>query len=95
MTSRKKRDAYLFKKYRIRQRDYERMLKAQGGVCAICKKPPRKNHLNVDHIHDKTKRVRGLLCPNCNRRLIGRFRNATLFRAAAEYLERTVALGLE
>jgi DNA-directed RNA polymerase subunit RPC12/RpoP len=81
------------KKYGIKQADYERMLEAQGGVCAICKKPPKKIHLNVDHDH-KTKRIRGLLCPNCNRRLIGRFRNATLFRIAAEYLERLKALGL-
>ena len=46
------------------------MLEHQGGVCAICKRPPRgKLPLNVDHDH-KTGAVRGLLCWTCNHRLL-------------------------
>lgn len=70
--------------YGITQEDYENILKAQGGVCAICHSPPvastyignRKGTiytatrmlLHVDHCHT-TKKVRGLLCPNCNKGL--------------------------
>jgi hypothetical protein len=47
------------------------MLADQGGRCAICEKPhkplptDRFQYLHVDHCHD-TKKVRGLLCGNCN-----------------------------
>jgi hypothetical protein len=57
----------LRRKYRMSIEDYDRMLAAQGGVCAICKGPSkRKNGLfDVDHDH-KTGKVRGLLCHGCN-----------------------------
>lgn len=51
--------------------DYARMLKAQGGVCAICQRPERRRirgkvtALTVDHDH-ATEEVRGLLCYGCN-----------------------------
>lgn len=92
------REAYLTGKRRCRLgRDfgitleqYNEMLAAQGGVCAICKNPETHQRkgvwsLSVDHCHD-TGRVRGLLCNNCNRG-VGLLRdNADLCRAAAEYL---------
>lgn len=46
--------------------DYERMLEAQGGGCAICETKPKTRRLHVDHDH-RTGRVRGLLCFRCNR----------------------------
>jgi hypothetical protein len=46
--------------------DYERILASQGGVCAICGKPPKPGkHLAIDHNHS-TGNVRGLLCFRCN-----------------------------
>ena len=48
--------------------DYDRMLAAQGGVCAICGSPPKTRRLHVDHDH-ATGKVRGLLCHRCNRAL--------------------------
>jgi hypothetical protein len=48
--------------------EYERLLAAQGGGCAICDHPPRTRRLHVDHDH-KTGEVRGLLCHRCNRLL--------------------------
>ena len=38
-------------KYGISPSDYEKMLVAQGGVCAICKKKPGKIRLVTDHDH--------------------------------------------
>ena len=45
--------------------EYEAMLEAQGGVCAICKEKPKGSRLSVDHVHG-TDQVRGLLCNLCN-----------------------------
>jgi hypothetical protein len=44
---------------------YGAMMAEQNGVCAICKDPPKKNRLHIDHNH-LTGRVRGLLCIRCN-----------------------------
>lgn len=32
--------------------------------------------------------IRGLLCSHCNQRFLGRHNDATLFRSAADYLEK-------
>lgn len=62
------RRAWLRWKYGLTLEQYERMLEAQKGGCAICTRSPEENGspLSVDHCH-KTKRVRGLLCKTCNR----------------------------
>jgi hypothetical protein len=54
--------------YGIDVEDYERMLFEQDGVCYICKQPPVKRALDIDHDH-VTGKVRGLLCSNHNRAL--------------------------
>lgn len=49
--------------------DYDRMLREQNGVCAICDGvDPSGRNLSVDHSH-KTGKVRGLLCTSCNTNL--------------------------
>ncbi len=62
----------LREKYHLTPAEYERMLVAQGGRCAICRQPettrgrsgaPRR--LAVDHDH-RTGAVRNLLCHRCN-----------------------------
>jgi len=85
------RDKYLRKTYGISTTVYRWMLKDQNGGCAICLRKPKRHHrrLAVDHDH-KTKRVRGLLCYVCNRRLLGRGReNPVLHERAAIYLRNT------
>lgn len=70
------RDWNLQRRYNITARDYDRMLAEQGGRCRICRKPPVKNRLHVDH--DRSccagqtscgRCVRGLLCVSCNSKL--------------------------
>jgi hypothetical protein len=55
--------------------EYEALLEKQGGGCAICGRPPKKQRLNVDHCHAAEKKgflkVRGLLCAMCNHRILG------------------------
>jgi hypothetical protein len=66
---------------------YDRMLEEQGGGCGICGKAPNpKRRLDIDHDHGSMK-IRGLLCPRCNI-LLGRGKDSSWYRAAAEYLER-------
>lgn len=72
----------------ITPEQYNLMLKKQKGLCWICKDPPGKQRLALDHCH-KTNRVRGLLCSACNTGL-GLFKDkpGVLLRAA-RYLRST------
>lgn len=81
------RKSYLRRKYGITPDDYDRMLAEQGGVCAICGRPPRDDiSFHVDHVHG-TRDIRGLLCFRCNNAL-GDFEDDTaLLRTAAGYVE--------
>lgn len=84
----KRRIRALKKLYGITVKQYEMMMCLQGGVCAICGKPPKKKRLSVDHDH-VTEAVRGLLCFFCNRRILGRGREkAEIHERAAAYLRR-------
>ena len=71
---------------RLTPDQYADMLKAQGGVCAICGNPPKTRKLDEDHNH-KSGRTRGLLCHRCNRQLAAWITAAWLFRALV-YLAR-------
>jgi hypothetical protein len=59
------RNECLIRRYGITAAEYDIMLDAQGGVCAICGTAPNKRRLDVDHSHE-TGEVRELLCPACN-----------------------------
>lgn len=73
-------------KYKLSPEDYKALLQSQGGLCAICRDPPGKMILCVDHDH-ATGRVRGLLHNTCNAAL-GHFQDSPdLCRAAAAYLD--------
>jgi hypothetical protein len=82
------RAGYLKRKYGITIEQYDEMLKAQGGVCAICRKArPEGRTLHVDHDHE-TGEVRGLLCFRCNNALGDFEEEYELFQKAADYLDR-------
>lgn len=79
--------------YRMTIQDYDAMVVAQKGVCAICKKPettilritqsPRR--LCVDHCHE-TGKIRALLCDKCNRMLGCAKDDCGVLLSAVEYL---------
>jgi hypothetical protein len=77
--------------YDITPNDYDKMLEAQNGLCAICVRPEilvRRGKivpLFVDHCHE-TGKIRGLLCYTCNS-AIGFLRdNSEICGNAAAYL---------
>lgn len=73
----------LKKNYKIDLIEYKAMFARQEGRCEICSNYDR---LNVDHCHS-TKKVRSLLCGNCNKGL-GHFKdNLQLLEAAIQYLK--------
>ena len=55
----------LRRQYNLTLKQYDEMLKAQGGVCAICGEDNGERNLVVDHNHE-TNKIRGLLCTKCN-----------------------------
>lgn len=58
------RALWLKQSYGMSLQDFDDMVSAQDGRCAICCRLP--DRLVVDHDHD-TGRVRALLCDNCNK----------------------------
>jgi hypothetical protein len=75
--------------------EYQKILKKQNNVCAICGNTESLKDvwsngirsLAVDHCHE-TNKVRGLLCGNCNTAL-GKFKdNIKLMKKAIKYLEK-------
>lgn len=80
------------RQYGISLEDYDNMLAAQNGGCAICGTTTPSNRtmfFAVDHCHT-TGVVRGLLCTKCNRGL-GLFNDDTArLRNAVGYLERNI-----
>jgi hypothetical protein len=83
---RKARDAYYRRTFGISADEFDAMLEAQGGGCAICGvRPDREASLHVDHCHVSGK-VRGILCISCNQGL-GQYReDPALLERAAAYL---------
>lgn len=66
---------------------FEEMLKAQGGVCAICFHVSEDGRqLCVDHCH-KTGKIRGLLCSACNTGIGLMKDDVSLMENAIKYLQ--------
>lgn len=78
------RHYHLRRRYGIGADDFDAMVVAQGGACAICGRPDPE-HVDHDHV---TGRVRAILCFNCNGGL-GQFGDdPDRLRDAASYVER-------
>jgi hypothetical protein len=95
------RGAHLEITYGITMDEYEQILVAQNGACAICR-GKRTTSYDVDHDHRlekelladgaspleaRRKSVRGLLCRRCNRRLLpASLDNPDVLQGAIQYL---------
>lgn len=85
------RTSRLPRKYGITVEVYDAMLEAQGGVCAICRRPETMvmkgtvAALAVDH-DPVTGEVRGLLCFDCNTGIGKLGHDPELLLGAVEYL---------
>lgn len=72
-------------KYGVTPEDLERVLRNQGGVCAICS--GILTHPHIDHCHISGK-FRGILCVTCNTGL-GKFGDSVeRIQKAIRYLQR-------
>lgn len=78
----------LKKLYGISYEDYQEMLLAQNGCCALCLRPESSftKGLGVDHDH-ASGAVRKLLCTPCNTALGALQDDPQLLRTAAVYIE--------
>ncbi len=81
------RNAHLRDTYGITADQYDAMLLAQGGKCAICGAIPEARSFPVDHCH-KTGKVRAILCPGCNTGIGGFKGNEETLLTAIAYLRR-------
>ena len=73
-------------RYGLTRKEYDELLRKQGGVCALCGRTNGGKHLVVDHDH-VTEVVRGLLCGRCNSTL-GVFEQKEWVDRANAYLSR-------
>lgn len=83
-----RRRSHLRRKFGITLEQYRGLLKKQNNSCAICLRPASdfNKELAVDHNH-KTGEIRGLLCTNCNYRLVAKHQDGELLRRIADYIE--------
>lgn len=78
----------LKKTYGLSESEFNKLLDKQGGVCAICGRSNyggRKPAIDHDHI---TKKVRGLLCTQCNSALGMIANDPKIAQAMIDYLKR-------
>lgn len=81
------KDTYLWTNYGITLEDYNFLLEKQNEKCKICNNEcPTGKSLAVDHNHE-TRKVRGLLCKNCNIGLGMFFDNIDFLESAVVYLK--------
>jgi hypothetical protein len=86
------------RKYGLSLDEYNKLRKEQNYSCAVCGKHETEvvqgralttdHALHVDHCHE-TKKVRGLLCTNCNTLLGKCHDNSQILKKAVDYLNRT------
>lgn len=90
---------YNLRKYGIGAKEYDALLKSQGGVCAICGRHPDGGEFarsfHVDHDHAKQKGdpgfIRGILCHGCNAGLGNLQDRLAVLEAAVRYLKARVS----
>jgi len=84
-------------RYGLSAAEFDAMLEAQSGLCAICERVPSTGRWVIDHEHVKgwkgwkperrKQYVRGVLCWWCNHAYLARGMTAKKARRIAAYLE--------
>lgn len=85
----KARADWILKTYGLTPDEWELIWHHQGARCAVCLRSPRPGetfHLDHEHQSGQSGPVRGILCPYCNTRLVGRLKSAERAQALADYL---------
>lgn len=78
---------YILKQYNLMADEWRAIYKEQNGKCPICNSSLDDKDWHTDHDH-KTGKIRGILCPRCNKG-IGHFcDNPSYLRGAARYLDK-------
>lgn len=80
----------LWQEYKMSLEDYNRIIEFQKDKCPICetKLSEYKGQVCVDHKHDYSKKIRGILCDPCNGSL-GRFKdNINMLEKVITYLNK-------
>lgn len=86
-----------YQKFGLTRAEFEAMVEAHDGACAICKGNRAKRALHIDHDHE-TGRIRGLLCGKCNlglghaRDSVERLRRAIVYLTCTSWEERVQKL---
>lgn len=75
----------LMTRYGLTIDDYNAMLSGQSDACAICYRRKADSRLVVDHDH-ATRKVRGILCHECNCGIGAFYDNSCLMLSAIMYL---------
>jgi hypothetical protein len=78
------KDIMLRTRYKLTYVERQALEQQQQGRCKICGKPTEK--LVVDHKHDESGKVRGLLCIRCNSGIGHFLENEAILVAAIAYL---------
>lgn len=96
----KKRRSYnhgehIGKLYGLTTEEYQRIYQHQGSKCYICQRATgARRRLAVDHDHDSGY-VRGLLCRQCNRYVLGHLRDDTeSLQRAIDYINNPPAFAV-
>lgn len=87
------RKSNLMNAYGLSIEKYDELLIQQNHCCAVCEKHTNelKRRLSVDHCHE-TGFIRGLLCDNCNQKLISNRTDPNIFMRAYYYMMQNTGL---
>ncbi len=83
------REAHLIRIYGIDRSEWEQIWEYQGKRCGICRREPKPGevfHTDHEHAVKQSGPIRGILCPYCNTRLVGRLKSHERAQQLADYL---------
>jgi hypothetical protein len=83
------RKSHLKRIYGLTLEDYDTLFEKQKGCCAICDRHQSelRGTFHIDHSHVDG-RIRGLLCNNCNKYVVGNHKDGEKLRRAGDYIEK-------